>query len=549
MKKNFKRIGAAMIMALTVSTILSACGQKEAKETPSSPNTAAEAGSQAGAAPGGGEEGGNTSAKKDILNIGISAEPSTLDPHLQSGQATRLIKQQIYRGLMTYTADSAIEEDAAQSYKVSDDGLVYTFVLKEVKFHDGSPVTAEDVKFSLDRIMDDTVAATFGSDFRSTVAQVEAVDDKTVNIILKQPCAPFLEYLCLPEAAIVSKAFCEQNNNDLSITALGCGPYMFDEWEKGLSITVKAFDGWYGDPVQTPNIDFYFYTDETTRANALRTGEVDIIDYVPSKEAIAFEAAGDAKVDVSVAPFMCLQVNCKEGSPLADPKVRQAIAYAINREDVINAAFMGRGEAIYGFPTIVGQNGYDGKYDDYFSFKPEKAKELLAEAGYPDGFSCKLLSSSTYAFHEQTAVCIQSSLADIGIKVELELPDWATRIERSNVGDYDLMVSGTTGNIVDMDWTTNYYKSGDVRMNSCPGFADATVDGLLEKGRTSLDEKERIAVYDEFRERALEQSPFIFINFREQVFAVNDKVQGFKNLDGILTYLSGLTLQDTYVEE
>ena len=151
--------------------------------------------------------------------------------------------------------------------------------------------------------------------------------------------------------------------------------------------------------------------------------------------------------------------------------------------------------------------------------------------------------------HEQTAVCVQSSLAEIGIKVELELPDWATRIERSNVGDYDMMVSGTTGNIVDMDWATNYYESGDVRMNSCPGFADDKIDELLQKGRTTLDEKEREEIYDQFRERALELSPFVFINFREQVFATSKNVHGFKNLDGILTYLSGLTLQDTYVEE
>lgn len=541
-KRSLKKIAVTMGAALMMSAMLSGCGQKAASESqePAAGTTKEQADGETGSS--------ETAVKKDLLNIGISAEPSTLDPHLQSGQATRLIKQQIYRGLMTYTADSAIKEDAADSYQVSDDGLTYTFVLKDVKFHDGSPVTAEDVKFSMDRIMDEAVAATFGNDFRSIVSEVGVVDDKTVEIMLKQPCAPFLEYLCLPEAAIVSKAFCEENNNDLSVVALGCGPYAFDNWEKGLSITVKAFDGWYGSPVQTPNIDFYFYTDETTRANALRTGEVDIIDYVPSKEVIAFEAAGDASVDVSVAPFMCLQVNCKDGSPLADPKVRQAIAYAINRDDVINAAFMGRGEPIYGFPTIVGQNGYDGKYDNYFSYDPEKAKALLAEAGYPDGFSCKLLSTSTYAFHEQTAVCVQSSLADIGIKVELELPDWSTRIERSNTGDYDLMVSGTTGNIVDMDWTANYYKSGDVRMNSCPGFADEKTDELLDQGRVTLDEKERAVIYDQFRERALEQSPFIFINFREQVFATSKNVHGFQNLDGILTYLSGLTLQDTYVE-
>ncbi len=527
---------AALMAAMAVTTGCSKGGGEETSGTGTTEN--------------GQEAAEDAAGKKDILNVGISAEPSTLDPHIQSGQATRLIKQQIYRGLMTYQEDSSIAPDAAESYEVSEDGLTYTFQLREeITFQDGTPVTAEDVVFTIDRIMDESVAATFGSDFRSIVDHAEADGETAVKIILQKPCAPFLEYLCLPEAAIVSKAFCEENGNDLSNAAMGCGPYSFEGWEKGLSITVQSYDGWYGQEVQTPEIDFYFYADETTRANALRTGEVDLIDYVPSKEAIAFEEDESAQVYVSVAPFMCLQINCKEGSPLADPKVRQAIAYAVNRDDVINAAFMGRGEALYGFPTIKGQSGYDGKYDNYFSYDPEKAKELLTEAGYPDGFSCKLLSSSTYAFHEQTAICVQASLEAVGIDVEVELPDWATRIERSNTGDYDLMVSGTTGNIVDMDWCTNYYESGDVRMNSCPGFADAEIDELLEKGRTTLDETERAAIYDQFRERALELSPFVFINFREQVFASSDKVHGFKNLDGILTYLSGLTLQDTYVEE
>lgn len=565
-----KKAGLTLAAALTAAALLTACGgtQTGGAGTGSSVQAGGSLadGSQAGGSladgslAGGSQTGGSQTAagnpdgtaaanKRDTLNIGISAEPATLDPHIQSGQATRLIKQQIYRGLMTYQKDSGIAPDVAASYTISDDNLTYTFVLRDATFQDGSPVTAEDVKFSIDRVMDESVAATFGSDFRSVVDHVSAPDKKTVQIVLKKPCAPFLEYLCLPEASIVSKAFCEAHHNDLSTAAMGCGPYAFDSWDHGLSISVSAYSGWYGTPVQTQNLDFLFYPDETTRANALRTGEVDLIDYVPAKETIAFEKAGDADVEVSVAPFMCLQINCKPGSPLADPRVRQAISYAINRDDVINTAFMGRGKPIFGFPTITGQNGYDGKYDHFFSYDPDKAKKLLAEAGYPDGFSCRLLASSTYAMHEQTAVCVQSSLAKVGIKAELELPDWATRIQRSNTGDYDLMVSGTAGNIVDMDWAANYYESGDVRMNSCPGFSDPQIDQLLDKGRTTLDEKQREQIYDQFRQRALELSPFVFINYREQVFATSKKVHGFQNLPGILTYLSGLTLQDTYVEQ
>lgn len=483
---------------------------------------------------------------RDELVMGLSAEPATLDPHIQSGQATRVIKQNIYRGLVAFQEDEQIDMELADSYEISDDNLVYTFKIKEnVIFHDGSPVTAKDVKFSIERIMDESTGATFGNDFRLVVDSVEVVDDKTVDIILKAPTAPFIEMLALPESVIVSKAWTEANNNDLQSYPMGNGPYTYTSWEKGREIILTAFDDFYkeGKP-ETASLRFVFIPDAMTRANALRTGEVDLIDYVPSNEVIAFESDPNIIVDISEAPFMMLQFNVIEG-PLSDHRVRQAIAYAIDREGVINTAFMGRGTPLYGFPTRVGQNGYDGKFENYFSKDLEKAKELLAEAGYPDGFDTKILSTSTYEFHRDTALVIQNSLAEIGINAEVELPDWATRIERSNVGDYEILVSGTAGNIVDMDWATNYYMSGETRMNSSPGFSDPEIDRLLDLGRVTLDETERQKIYDEFRERALELSNFVYINYREQSFARGNYVEEFKNLDGILTYCSGITLENT----
>lgn len=483
---------------------------------------------------------------RDELVMGLSAEPATLDPHIQSGQATRVIKQNLYRGLVAFQADEKIDMEIAESYDISEDNLVYTFKIKEdAMFHDGSTVTAEDVEFSILRIMDESKGATFGSDFRLVVDGCNVIDEKTVEIVLKAPTAPFLEMLALPESVIVSKSWSEAHNDDFHSNPMGNGPYTYTSWEKGREIILTAFDDFYkeGKP-EMPSLRFVFIPDAMTRSNALRTGEVDIIDYVPSNEVIAFEKESDIIVDISEAPFMMLQFNTTEG-PLSDARVRRAIAYAVDREGVINTAFMGRGTPLYGFPTRVGQNGYDGKYENYFEKDLEKAKELLAEAGYPDGFETKILATSTYEFHESTALVIQDSLKQIGIIAEVELPDWATRIDRSNVGDYEILVSGTAGNIVDMDWATNYYMSGPTRMNSSPGFSDSEIDRLLDLGRTTLNEKERESIYDEFRERALEQSNFVYLNYREQCFARADYVEGFKNLDGILTYCSGITLENT----
>lgn len=531
-----KKTLAFLLVCVLILNLLVGCSSE-----PSDSDTSAEPSN------GGSEDlvGDDNEDIREELVMGLSAEPATLDPHIQSGQATRVIKQNIYRGLVAFQEDEQIDMELADSYVISDDDLVYTFKIKEdVVFHDGSPVTAEDVKFSIERIMDESVGATFGNDFSLVVDRCEVVDEKTVDIILKAPTAPFLEMLALPESVIVSKEWTEENDNDLHSHPMGNGPYTYTSWEKGREIILTAFDDFYkeGKP-ETDSLRFVFIEDAMTRANALRTGEVDLIDYVPSNEVIAFESEPNIIVDISEAPFMMLQFNVNEG-PLSDPRVRQAIAYAVDREGVINTAFMGRGTPIYGFPTRIGQNGYDGKYEDYFSKDLDKARELLADAGYPDGFDTKILSSSTYEFHRDTALVVQNSLQEIGINAEVELPDWATRIERSNVGDYEILVSGTAGNIVDMDWATNYYMSGPVRMNSSPGFSDPEIDRLLDLGRITLDEEKRQEIYDEFRERALEQSNFVYINYREQCFARGDYVEGFKNLDGILTYCSGITLEN-----
>ena len=258
-------------------------------------------------------------------------------------------------------------------------------------------------------------------------------------------------------------------------------------------------------------MSFIFYLDETTRNNALLTGEVDIIDYVNAASVIQFEKIGGVKVYSKQGPFMLLQFNCGEHSPFSDWRVRQAVAYAIDREAVIDTAFSGRGKPLYGFPTIAGQLGYHGELDDYFYRDIEKAKQLLAEAGYPEGFTCNILATSDYSFHEQTALVVQAALKEIGIEAIPELPDWATRIERSQTGDFDIIVSGTLGKIVDMDWASVFYKSGDVRMDFSPHFHDEEIDRLLEEGRRELDEAKRNEIYQRFRGRALELSPIVYI--------------------------------------
>ncbi|MEI3605107.1 ABC transporter substrate-binding protein [Pseudogracilibacillus sp. SE30717A] len=520
-KKNLLLI----ISLLTIIVLVNACSSNSSKDK----------GQDGGAAPTGGS-----------LKFGLAAEPDTMDPLVQNGTHGRTIKLAIYRGLFNYNKDGELQPELAEDYSVSEDGTTYTFNLRDAKFHNGDTVTADDVKYTFERILEPGSKATFAAEL-SVIDTVEVVDEKTVEFNLTEPSAPLLHYLAIPESVIVSKSWIEENGENAD--PMGAGPFKFVDWKKGQEFTVEKFDEFYiPDKPKVDEIKFVFYTDENTRGNALRAGDVDLIETVPWKDVESMENDPNLKLDSVNGPFMKLQFNTKF-EPFNDPKVRQAISYAIDRNTIINTAFSGRGEGIYGIAIPEGYMGYKEEYANYFEHNIEKAKELLAEAGYPDGFKARLLATSQYTFHEQTAVAVKSELEKIGIEVELDLPDWATRINKNTEGDYDFIVAGTSGDITDADWLSNFYTGGEVRLNNSAYFKDEKIDELLMKGRSEIDDEKREEIYDELIERALELSPFVYLTWREQSYGMSKDVEGFKNLPGFLSFQSGITLDEVTIEK
>jgi peptide/nickel transport system substrate-binding protein len=481
-----------------------------------------------------------TTAQQALLKVGLLGEPSSLEPAVNSGSFQRTVKLLVYRGLYNYAKDGQPAPALAESYQVSDDHRSYTFKLRTASFQNGDPVTADDVKFTFERILNEKTGATFRAQL-SVIDAIEAVDPSTVKFTLKEPVAPFLHYVALPESVIVSKKY-TQDKGDLAATAMGAGPYVFKEWKKGQSITLEKFDKYYeaGTP-KTPTIRFSFLADDSARVNALKAGDVDIIESLPWNVTSSIESDPNLQVVKAPGPFMGLIFN-SNSKPFADPRVRQAVGYAIDRQAVIDTAFNGRGYPIWGMAMPQSSIAYDAKFDNYFKYDVAKAKALLAEAGYPDGFKARMLSTSQFAFHQQTAVVVKAELAKIGIDLELDLPDWATRLQKNGKGDYDMLVVGTAGDINDPDFISDYYQSGDIRLNNSPGFTDARIDELLKAGRAELDDAKRKTIYTEIQQRALDQSPLVFLMWREQSLGASKKATGFSNLPYGLTFQWGLTL-------
>ncbi|MFZ5823922.1 MAG: ABC transporter substrate-binding protein [Bacillota bacterium] len=521
------------LLVLPLVLALSACGTTKpaAPAAPSAPSASDAKPAQ--------------TAKSDLLKIGLSAEPSNLDPAINAGTAARAVRLNIYRGLFNYMKDGKLTPQLAASHEVSPDGLTYTFKLRDAKFHNGDPVTAEDVKFTFERLLNKQTGATFYKQL-SVIDSVTAVDAKTVQVKLKAPTAPFLDYLALPESAIISKKWSESKGGKLSENPMGAGPYVFKEWQKGQRIVLERFKDYYEPNVpQTEKLQFDFYGDGNMRVNAIRSGDADIVEYVPWKDVPSIKADPNLQVLGGEGPFMGLIFNTTF-KPFSDPKVRQAVAYAIDRAAVINTAFSGQGKPIFGMAVPSSSIAYDPKFDNYFKLDVAKAKQLLAEAGYPNGFKARLLATAQYDFHQNTAVVVKAELAKIGIEVELDLPDWATRGQKNLKGDYDFLVVGTGGDYADPDFLTDYYQSSkEITLNGPVGFSDARMDELLKQGRSTLDPQKRKAIYAELQERALDLSPIIYLMWRDQSYAAKKSVQGFAPLPGFLNFQSGIMLSET----
>jgi glutathione transport system substrate-binding protein len=489
-----------------------------------------------------------SSAGKTTLNFGLSSEPPSLKPAIIQGQAKRTVLLCIYRGLLGYNSKTgSLINELAKSYTLAPDNKTYTFKLRNAKFHNGDPVTANDVKYTFERIIDPKSGALYGNQ-RFNVAKMVVVNSKTIKVTLTEPNTPFIQYLALPESGIISKKWAEEHNGNLNAYPMGAGPFKFVSWNKGQNITLKKFKGYYkkGYP-KVDTLKFSFFANDDARTNAIRSGDVDIIEYVPWKDMIILEKDSGIKLLSSFGPYMSVAFNTNY-KPFSNPKVRQAIAYAVDRKKVINTAFCGRGKVLFGLPIQKTDVGYDKKFDSYFSHNIAKAKALLKEAGYANGFKVRLLSSSSYAMHQQTAVSVQDDLKKLGIEVTLDLPDWANRNKKALAGEYDAFIVGTAADFTDPDWLSNYFVGEDNNLNKPAGFNDPELNKLFDKGRILHNKAQRQAIYQQLYQKMLDLSPAVFLAWREQSYAVRSNVTGFVNFEGALTFYSPNTIERTVIK-
>jgi peptide/nickel transport system substrate-binding protein len=472
------------------------------------------------------------------LVFGLSSYPPNLMPWLDTGTASATVKMQMFRGLLSFAPDGSLRGELASAWSHDDKGA-WTFTLRDATFHNGEKVTSADVKWTIEQVAAN--AATRLHAEMASITSVETPDDRTVRLTTRAMTATLGEWFansCLP---IVSRVSDPKQ-------PVGAGPFVLDSQERGSFVQLTAAPGYYkpGLP-RTKTLRFVAYPDDTARVAALQAGDVDMIEYVPWQSIGELSKDTRLKVTAHDGPFMYLVFNGSR-PPFDDARVRLAVAFAVKRDELIQGAFFGRGSPLGHLPIPNASPYFNADLKDGWHYDPARAKQLLADAGHPEGFACNMLATAQYGMHKDTAVLVQQQLAAIGIQATLTLPDWPTRIRMGAQGQYDLAVMGTGPDSNDPDGLSSVLDGSlPPALPRSYGLKTPKITALLQAGRETFDEAKRKAIYHEMEQAALADAPIVGLTWRDQAYAMAKDVSGFTNLPGMLTFMSGTTLENTAI--
>lgn len=473
-------------------------------------------------------------AAEDLI-VGFTLDADTLDPANHRKRETETIIRNLYDGLLTRDANMLVVPEIAESMtQISP--TEYDFKIRSgVKFHDGSTLTAEDVKFTLDRI---TVENAMGGQtsprqgLMGPVASVEVTAPDTVRITLKEPW-PILPAM-LPNQQIVSKAFVESVGNEgLATQVNGTGPFKLVEWRKGDAIIMERFDDYYGGASDIPPVDkacvdrviFKIIPESASRVAALLAGEVHIINELPAFSIAQVEANDGTQVmTVNGTRSFFIAMNM-EGEHFDDVKVRQAAAMAIDKQLIIDKILGGNAAPIDG---ILSPDAFGASELPKVGYDPEKARALLAEAGFPDGID---VTMDTEGAFKDTAEAIASMLTNAGIRTTVmvgegaQLSDkWRTK-GAPKTGDM-YFTSWGNGSLDPFDIFTPTHKTND-RGNSA-GYANPELDAILDAAAVELDVEKRRAMYRDAEMMINADQPYVYLWVPKDIYGVSKRVTGWQ---------------------
>ncbi len=478
---------------------------------------------------------GAAPARGGDLTIGVDQEAVGLDPNLVTAFSSVARVGLMYNRLVRYDNDLDIIPDLAESWEIPDN-LTYTFHLRKgVKFHDGAELTSEDVKFTLDRILDPKTGSPALS-YLAPVKKVEAPSRYEVTIRLKEPMASLLSVLASDNLSVVPKHAVEKQGN-LQRVVVGTGPFKLADYVPDNYMKLVRNPNYFkpGEPYLN-SVTFKVIPEQMSLLAAVRSRNLDMA--VISDGGIIVQARRDSGLGVAQVPSLNVRTfgfNVTR-APFNDERVRQAVALALDREQIIAAAEFGFGQPTGPVPASAKKWALPVSAFPSYERNIARAKQLLAEAGLPNGFAFSILCAASYEGGLPVAQVIQSQLKQIGVAANLEVVEWGTYIDRWVKRDYQGIVE-LRGGGADPDRFLYRMLHSTGSVNNFL-FKNAQVDELLEKGRSAVDYKTRKNVYDAAQKLIVEKAPVIFLYVGNENAAMQKYVKGFNVMpNGALYYL------------
>jgi glutathione transport system substrate-binding protein len=472
-------------------------------------------------------------AAKDVV-LAVASTFTTTDPYDANDTLSQAMAKSFYEGLFGFDKDMKLIPVLAESYTVSPDGLVYTIKLRKgIKFHDGTDFKADAVKANFDRVTNpDNKLKRYG--LYSNIAKTDVVDDSTARITLKTPFSAFVNNLAHPSGVIISPAALKQyGSKDIAFHPVGTGPFKFVEWKATDYLKVAKFDGYW--KTGYPKVDTITWkpvVDNNTRAAVMQTGEAHFTYPVPYEMAEVLKVKPD--LELVTAPSIIvryLSMNTQQ-KPFDNPKVRQAINYAINKDAVAKVAFGG-----YATPAdaIVPEGVEYSVKVGVWPNDVAKAKQLLAEAGYPNGFETELWSAYNHSIAQKVTQVLQQQLQQIGIRTKITLLEAGQRVEKveswqdpatAPVRLYYVGWSASTG---EADWALRpllYGESWPPKLFNTAYYKNPQVDADIKGALLTTNGTEKAKLYKDAQETIYKDAPWAPLVTEKLLSAKNKKLSG-----------------------
>lgn len=547
------KFSTLLLLMLALMLFLVACGneddesQAESEETDTSETEDTEEDSSESEES---TEASGESSGDQVLVFARGGDSESLDfGSTTDGESSRVTKQ-IYESLLDFEKDSfEVKPGLAHDWEVSDDGLTYTFYLEEgVTFHDGTDFNADAVKTNFERWSDPdhefafadegyvysmygTMFGGYKGDDGHIIDEINVVNDHEIEFVLKQPLGFFLQNMAMSYFAITSPAALEEHGPAINENPVGTGPFKFVSWSKDDSIILEKFEDYRkeGQP-KLDQVIFQVIPDNAARLIALRSGEIDIMDGLNPDDAMTVEQEDGLVLHTRAANnFGYLGLNTQK-EPLDDPLVRKAINHAVDRNAIAEALYAGYAQPAVN-PVPPGYLGYNDELELY-EHNPEKAMELLAEAGYSDGLDIELWTMPVARPYmpdpETVSEIIQNDLAEIGVNATIVREEWAPYLEKTLTGEQQLFMLGWSGTNGDPDYFLSSLLHGsNVGSSNRSFYQNDEVDELLDQAKRAVDQDERADLYKQAQEIIYEDSPMVPLVHSEPVLATSSNVQNY----------------------